>query len=236
MEAAERSVSRVLVSADSLGKALWAAGCSCFTAQKARKWMSYFTGTVMENPNLIGDVTSLYRNTLHLQSEANFRKVGEQWRGQKTWDLVFQKSSWIITCGDECVGSVGNAGLRTGNRREPAWKQVWASTNLGRSICHLKVQTRLLLGARAMVGRNQGSSLCPVCALPGAILSSDSWGLEVCKGWTKLSGCVELIQFPQYLFLVLIFRVWPLHFNLCCGWALLLTASAWSSPLSFHLG
>lgn len=55
--------------------------------------MSYFTGTVMENPNLIGDVTSLYRNTLHLQSEANIRKVGEQWRGQKTWDLVFQKSS-----------------------------------------------------------------------------------------------------------------------------------------------
>lgn len=42
--------------------------------------MSYFAGTVVENPNLIGDVTSLYRNILHLQSEANFRKVGEWWR------------------------------------------------------------------------------------------------------------------------------------------------------------
>lgn len=44
----------MLVSADSLGEALWAAGCSRFTTCKAREWMFYLAGAVMEDPNVLG--------------------------------------------------------------------------------------------------------------------------------------------------------------------------------------
>lgn len=45
--------------------------------------MSYFTGTVMENPNLIGDVTSLYRNTFHLKKVKQILERLESGGGDK---------------------------------------------------------------------------------------------------------------------------------------------------------